>query len=105
MFKHKKMFKHKNVQTKMFKLKKWVKNIRIFLKNKILKMFRIFKKEKNEKIKIRQKKTEENNKTRKKRKKKPHEKKKNLANAALTGRPNFAPTRAEQSSAPLTGGA
>jgi hypothetical protein len=40
----------------------------------------------------------------KKRKKKPHEKKKNLATAALTGWPNFAPARAERSSAPLTGG-
>jgi hypothetical protein len=49
------------------------------------------------------KKLEENNKTRKNKKKKKHAKKAHPA--ALTGRPSIAPTRAELSSAPLTGGA
>jgi hypothetical protein len=48
-----------------------------------------------------------NQKTRKKERneRKTHKKKKNSPNAALTGRPNIAPIRAEQGSVPLTGGA
>jgi hypothetical protein len=50
------------------------------------------------------KETKNQNKNSKNRKKKKSRKKKPTS-AALTGRPNVVPTRAERSSAPLTGGA
>jgi hypothetical protein len=78
------------------------------LKNvQILKIFGIFKKEKNEKRKGNEK-LEENSKTRKPEKneeEKSTHKKEKPTYAALTGRPFVTPTRAKRSSAPLMGGA
>jgi hypothetical protein len=78
----------------MFKLK----NVQIFKIFKFWKYLEFLRKKKKRKTKRKPKNPE-------KKKEKPCEKRKNLATAALTGRPNVAPTRAERGSAPLTGGA
>jgi hypothetical protein len=81
----------------MFKRKKYsnCKNVQK------IKMFRIFKKEKELKKTENQKKTVK----RKNHKRKNQMKKeKNPTAAVLTGRASFAPTRAERGSFPLTGG-
>jgi outer membrane biosynthesis protein TonB len=64
---------------------------------KFKKIFKSFKKEKRKK----KRKPENQEKT----KEKTMKKKENSPTAALTGRPNIAPTRAERGSVPLTGGA
>jgi hypothetical protein len=88
------MFKSKKCSNfeKMFK----------FEKVQILKIFKKIKKEKEQKNK---RKRETGIKQEKMKKEKSTQKMKNLPTATLTGRPSIAPTRAERSSAPLTGGA
>jgi hypothetical protein len=95
----------------LFKNKKCsnIKNVQFIkcsnLKNvQILKIFKIVRKKNNEKNEKRNEKTKiKNSKTRKP--KKITQKKEKTSYAALTGWPSVAPTRAEPSSAPLTGGA
>jgi hypothetical protein len=81
------MFKHKKVQ---------------FIKCSNLKIFKIVRKKIKEKNKKRNKKPE---KPGNQKKRKSTTKKEKTSSAALTGRPSVAPTRAEPSFAPLTGGA